>query len=359
MAFSAAEVANIGNALFDKALTMEIARESSNDDGNRTLYDAIVHNAGKRKTYKATKGNIIAPVQGEYTTTVQGYNTDDVVGYANPANIKQVNYTPKEHHSGLGVTLTEMKRDGVITTETASKLGELEEPSRMERAHITSLMKNKVNDLIQGYHNGMAVTLWGDGSADAKKYAGIRSLILDNPSAANQSVGGLSTTNNSWWRNYAHLAIANTANGLELTEALDECFRNIRRYNKNAEWVIVCGFDFEARLFKEMRNKGMLTETGWRGNDNDMAVNMPKYRGIPIMLDYNLNDLGTVGAADMTKRAYIVDCSRIRFYAFDGDYMAKHTPPRPHDKYVFYQALTTTGALVADQLNSSAVLALS
>ena len=358
MAFTATELANIGNSLFDKALAKDIARESSNDDGNRTLYDAIVHDTKKRETYKATKGDIIAPVQGEYTTTVQGYNTDDTVAYGNPANTKQVRYTPKEHHSGLGVTYSEMKRDGVITSETPDHLGNLEEPGKMEKVHVTKLMKNKINDLMQGYHNGMAVTLWGDGTADAKKFAGIRSLILDNPAAANSSVGGLSTTNNSWWRNYADIAIATTANGLELTEALDRCFRRIKRYNKMAEWVIVCGSAFEDRIFKEMRAKGMLTDSGWRNNDNDMAVDMPKYRGKPIMLDYNLDDLGTVGAADMTKRAYIVDCSRIRFYAFDGDYMAKHTPPRPHDKYVFYHALTTTGALVADQLNSSAVLAI-
>jgi hypothetical protein len=41
-----------------------------------------------------------------------------------------------------------------------------------------------------------------------------------------------------------------------------------------------------------------------------------------------------------------------------GEWMRRHTPKRPVEKYAMYMALTCTGAISARQLNSSGVYAI-
>ena len=50
-----------------------------------------------------------------------------------------------------------------------------------------------------------------------------------------------------------------------------------------------------------------------------------------------------------------VDHSQIVLYYMEGNRLKKHHPSRPYDRYVLYNGLTFTGALVAKQLNTSGI----
>jgi len=59
-----------------------------------------------------------------------------------------------------------------------------------------------------------------------------------------------------------------------------------------------------------------------------------------------------------SKYCYALDLDAIRLRPMDGEWMKKHTPARPPEKYVLYRALTSTGGLIANQLNTSGVYAI-
>ena len=106
MAFSSAELANIANAALDYYINKGDAISQSLAD--KPLLKAI---DAKSKTFPGGKGELSVAVKGDYTTTVAGYTHNDTVSYANPANLKRANYAWKEHHAGISLTLTELKKD--------------------------------------------------------------------------------------------------------------------------------------------------------------------------------------------------------------------------------------------------------
>ena len=112
MAFSSAELANIANAALDYYI--DRGNVYSNTLADKPLLKLI---DGKAKTFPGGKADLSVAVKGVYTTSVAGYTHNDTVSYANPANIQRANYAWKEHHSGISVTLTELKKDGISVTD--------------------------------------------------------------------------------------------------------------------------------------------------------------------------------------------------------------------------------------------------
>ena len=117
-----------------------------------------------------------------------------------PANIQRANYAWKEHHAGISVTLTELKKDGISVTDSTTS-NSVTNHSGRDKTVLVNLFQDKLDDMLEGYSRGMNDLLYGDGTADANALAGIRSIIVDDPSATGTTVGGLSTVTNTWWRN--------------------------------------------------------------------------------------------------------------------------------------------------------------
>jgi hypothetical protein len=46
----------------------------------------------------------------------------------------------------------------------------------------------------------------------------------------------------------------------------------------------------------------------------------------------------------------------IKLMKMDNEWRKDHTPARPADQFILFRSLTSTGALVAQQLNSSLVI---
>ena len=197
----------------------------------------------------------------------------------------------------------------------------------------------------------------------AKAIAGIRSFILDNP--ASGSTGGLNRTTNTWWRNRAATAAANSAGtgfnvitstasgGGALLQFLQREERQLSRYSRGRRPLLLAGSDFIGALETELRGNGQYAQFGWSGNGQNGTVDgaMPAivWNGIKITYDPTLDTLG------YSKRLYNIDKRAIKLLYMDGEKMKKSSPARPHNRFVIYQGITTTAVMVCQQLNTSAV----
>ena len=344
MAFTQAELDNIANAALDYYI----------DKGNvyaQSLQDKPLLKAmdSAAKTFPGGKGELSVAVKGTYTTTVSGYTHNDTVTYANPANIKRANYAWKEHHAGISLTLTELKKDGISVTDSTTSAGTSNHSGR-DQTVLVNLFQDKLDDMMEGYSRGMNDFLFGDGTADANAIAGIQSIILDDPTTG--TVGGLSVATNTWWRNRANVAISTTASGQELIETIHSEMRQLKRYGGKPT-VAVCGSAFLDRLADELRRNGNYSQTGFARGQN-IAMGEISYNGLTFQYDPTLDDL-SIATKDPSKRCYIIDPSKLCMYYMDGEKMKRHSPARPADQYVMYRAVTTTAALSATQLNCHGV----
>jgi len=346
MAFSSAELDNIANAALDYYIDKGNVYSQSLQD--KPLLKAMDSGA---KTFPGGKGEMSVAVKGTYTTSVSGYTHNDTVTYANPANIKRANYSWKEHHAGISLTLTELKKDGISVTDSLAGASTSNHSGR-DTTVLVNLLEDKLDDMMEGYARGMNTLLYGDGTADANALAGIRSVIVDDPTATGTTVGGLSTVSNTWWRNRANVAIANTASGQELIEFLHTEIRQLKRFGGKPT-IALAGSAFMDRLADEIRRNGNYSQTGF-SKTNDISVGDISYAGLKFQYDPTLDDL-TITGKDPDKRCYIIDPSKLYLHYMDGEKMKRHAPARPATQYVMYRAITTTAVLCASQLNCHGV----
>jgi len=349
MAFSNAELTNIANAALDYFIDKGNVYSSSIQD--KPLLAAL---DAKAKTFPGGKGQVSIGVKGQYTTSVAGYTHNDSVTYANPANIKRVNFTWREHHAGISITLTELKNDGISVVDSINGASVTNHSGRDQTA-LANLLQDKLEDMMEGYAKGMNSLLWGDGTADAKAIAGIRSIIKDAPSVG--SVGGLdqSLNANSWFRNRVNLAVTTTSTGDEVAALINAEMRQLRRFGGKPD-LALCGSDFLERLAKELRSRGYYTQNGF-SRRNDISVGDITYEGVVFKYDPTMDDIGTTlgGTTSYAKRCYLIDTSKLNFMYMEGEKMKRHSPARPADQYVMYRSITTTAVLGASQLNCHGV----
>jgi len=352
MAFTADEIANINNAALDdfidkgKVWTQYVA--------NKPMLAAFKETAGR---FTGGKGDVSFAVKaGQGGGSLQGYTGDDQVSYYNPTGIKRAFFPWREHHIGIGVTQTELKIDGIDVIETGASQETRMVDGREEHA-LANLLQEKLDDLGEDYAASMDSLIHGDGSADAKALAGIGSLILPVPAVG--TTGSIGRVANPWWRNRARTVAnsnaitSNTANGGALITALQSEWRQLSKYKKGSTNVrIFAGSDWIDAYLTELRANGNYSMVGWNGKNNvDGGMSDPSFMGTRIEWDPTLDGLS------LAKRAYFIDMSRtgLRLLTFDGKLMKKHNPARPYDRYMMYNAITTTAVMVAKQLNTSGV----
>ena len=358
MPFTAAELANITNATLDYYMGKgEVYVQAIQ---NKPLLQAMDRNAG---SFSGGRGNVsLAVKQGDGGLSLVGYTHDDVVTYGNPATIKRINFPWKEHHIGMGLTHTELKHDGITVIENGANQRTSEKSEREQHA-LANLLEEKIEEMNESYAVSWNGLLWGDGSSDAKAIAGVRSFILDVPTAG--ATGGLSRVTNTWWRNRAATTAfggaggrdkitSNTAGGGALIQFLQEEQRQLDRYALGSRRSYkIAGSDFIGALEKELRANGQYAQHGWQGGATSGTVDgaMPSvsFGGVSIVYDPTLDDISR------SKFMYDIDMRRVKLLYMTGEKMKKANPARPYDRYVMYQGMTTTAVMVAQQLNTSGV----
>ena len=357
MAFSAGEITNIANSALDFYLNKgETFKQSIQA---KPLLDMLEK---KAKTFPGGKGNISLAVKGVYgaggvNDGVTGYTHNDTVNFYTPANVQRVNYPWREHHIGLTLTHTELKIDGISVTDEGGDGTTLSNHSEREMTVLVGLLADKLEDFGEQYAIKMNALAWGDGTADAKAMAGVRSLVVDAPTLG--TLGGLARTTNTWWRNRAATA-ANAAAGGQaaitsattgggvLWQFLQAEHRQLVRYGARPDtWL--CGSSFLGALETELRANGLYTMSGFAGPRDGSMGDVRLSDKLVAKYDPTLDDLG------YSKRAYIWDSRDIYLMKMEDEWRHTFTPSRPANQFVLYKSMTNTGQVVATKVNGSAV----
>lgn len=342
MSFTALQLQNIANALMDY--------NSKGPAMSQVLQDRPFLNdlLAAQVEFPGGKEKITWNVKGEYTTAVQGYTHDDTVTYSNPANIKQAYANWYEIHAGISLTLTELKKAGISVVDSLNG-AETVNHTEQEKVEITNLLQDKIEDMTEGWARSFNEMVWLDGTQDAKAVPGIRSFILDDPTAAGTTFG-IDRVANSWWRNYFSLAInVSTLSNLNLTTALTNGLRIQRRFGGRPN-KFYAGSDFLEALEGELRTKGTFTDMGWnKGSATEIGIAEPRLKGVIIQYEPALDDLG------LTKYGFSFDMSKLKLRVMSGEDRKLHNPARPADQYVMYRAMTWTGGMTCSQLNAQGV----
>ncbi len=350
----------ISNNTYDKVVIKGKKTTKSDIEAKPTWFKFVE----MRKNFTSAGLNVDGRVTGDYVSTVTGYTGDDTVTYGNPAETKNTSFAWKEHHSGIAITHTELKALGFSVSESTGRLPTEADIMNIGDAGLVLIdsMMDKMYDLKEGIDAGFNSLLWDDGTTDAKSFAGLLSILVDDPTEAGTLVGGLSTVSNTWWRNKVNLAVTTTASGQELTQELQRQFRQMRVTGRVPNYI-AAGTDFLERYEGELRRNSQYSQNGLAMNEkqNDTSIAQTYFKGVPIVHEPRLDAIGTSkgGSTDYAKRAYLIDMDAIKLRPMKGEWMKKAIPARPEDKYVWYCGQTSTMTLTADRLESSCVLQIS
>lgn len=346
MPFTTQEIENVANAMLEFHFDTPNVRSQTLQ--NKPLLKQMRSSA---KMFPGGKDFITGRVKGEYSDGgFQGFQHDDTVSYVNPANIKRWTVPWKLIHGGITFTKHEMIEGG-ITVEDDSGGDGASRKSGSERMRLADLLKDKVEDMAEGFDRGMNTMFWRDGTQDAKLVPGVQYFIHDNPTAATV-VAGIDQGSNTWWRNLASGAITlgdTTGDSQAVVNKMRVLDRQQRRFG-GVPNLYLAGSDYLDRLELELKAKGFYTQQGWAGSGTmDLSVADVAWKGKRIGYDPTLDDLGK------SKYCYVLDTSKLFPMVVQGEDMQKHTPARPENKYTFYRAVTWVGGLVCTQRNAQAV----
>lgn len=345
MPFSAQELENAANAVIQFHYNTPTVRSQTIQD--KPLLQAMY---AKEKEFPGGKDEITFAVKGLYTTTIQGFDSNDVVSYGNPSNIKRGKAPWKLIHSGLEITMHELLKAGISIDESGEdELDRSKRHSQSEKVVLADMLKDKIEDLMEGTDRGMNTMFWKDGTQDAKQVPGLRSFILDDPTTAT-IVLGIDQSSNTWWRNRASLTLstASAANQV-VVQKLQKEWRQLRRFGGKPN-LVLAGSDFLDWMEQELRAKGNYTMEGWTADKAmDASLADISFKGVKFVYDPTLDDNA------QSKYCYVLDTRHIFPMVIEGESMKKHSPDRPPQQYLFYRALTWVGGLICDQRNAQGV----
>lgn len=293
--------------------------------------------------------------------SLTGFSHTDAVGFYNPGKGLRANYVWREHHLGMEMSETELKRHGILVDD---KFDGVRRGKGDRGLHILSnVLDEALADFSEQYASTMNTLVWGDGTSDSSALAGLRSMIVDIPTLG--TVGGLSNVSHPMWRNRAYTAAfaadatydatyggnkvtSAATSGGTLIQVLQQEWRQLRRYGGKPT-CFAAGSDFIDAMEVEMRANGYYNNNGMAGSQ-EAAIGDLMFKGVPVYYDPTLDDLGRA------KYAYIWDPKDIYIYALEGDWRRQRTPARPYDKFVFHQSVLATGQMVARRRNSALVI---
>jgi hypothetical protein len=341
--FTAEQIETATNALLDYYVNVPEVRSLSIQD--KPLLKAL---KGSPKVFPGGKDLISGAVKGVYDDYLQGFVNDDTVTYGNPANIRRYSYHWYLMHSGFQFSMHELAKEGISVTDSTTGENTTNHSNR-DAILLAGILKDKIEDWMEGTERGENVMFWNDGTQDAKLIPGIRSFIVDNPTTAT-IVGGIDQAANDWWRNRASLLLnaGTPANGV-VSRKLQQEWRQLRRYGGRPN-LILCGSDFLDALERELKALGTYTQTGWASKGSiDMSIGDVNFKGTVFEYDPTLDDISR------SKYCYVMDTRRIQYRPVDGESAKKHFPARPPEKYVFYRAQTTMAGLTCEDRRAQGV----
>lgn len=312
----------------------------------QSMTDKPLLKALKKETFSGGLGLVSIPVQGKFMDAqpgfFHGYEEDDAVVFKQAMNVDRAKYKWYEHHAGLIITETELKKDGISVTDDMKT----SEHSQSSVHQLVKILKNRLADFGESWSRALHNNLWM-GPTNPKTAPGLLTIITGTPTT--DMVGGISSTANTWWQTRAAGHIPASESLQTLTKFLRKEVRQLRKFGGKPN-TCLCGSVFLAALEGEIQAKGYYTDSGFSGKKNELG-----------MSDISLTGLGTfiydpwLDDHAMSDRCYIFDNDKIKMYVMEGEENKVRNPTRPYDYFIFLRSMTTTYCLGSKQQNSNAV----
>lgn len=302
----------------------------------------------KGKAFPGGNQTISLPVQGAFMSDVagffQGYSEDDALTFTQAQNVLRAEYNWFEHHAGLEISWTELKKDGI------SIMDSMEEREHSDAASVritTGVLKSRIEDFGESWARAKNLTLWGDGTQDPKAVPGLRTILPDLTAVG--TTGGLSRATYPWWRHRAYVGATKLqadAVNQTLTKKLRSELRQLRRFGGKPD-VWLAGSGFIDALELEVAEKGFYTMEGFANEGKtDMGMAKIRMKGLgTVEYDPTMDDIG------WSKRCVILDSRRVQLRPMQNEENKVLHPERPYNVAVYLQSMTTTLSLVCNQLN--------
>lgn len=301
------------------------------------------------------KDVVSSPVQGAFMSDnpgfVQGYSEDDLLTFNQAANLLRCAYAWYEMHSGLEITHTEFKKDGISFTEDDKQS---EHKNAGVVRIVTSLIQNRIDDFGESWARGINNILWADGSQDPKQTPGLLSILTDTPAIG--TTGTLNRATYPWWRHRARVgatAITASAENQTLTKTLRTEWRQLSRYGGKPNYAL-CGSSFMDALELEVHDKGIYTQDGsWSKKKTDIGMKGIRLSGMGGSVDFEYDP--TLDDKGFAKRCYMFDSRRLRLRPMSQEWNKLTVPARPYQYMVFFQSMLCTFALECTHMNANGV----
>lgn len=302
----------------------------------------------KQKTFPGGNQVISLPVQVAFMSDVSGffagYSEDDALVYTQAQNVLRAEYNWYEHHAGLEISWTELKKDGITIMDS------MQEREHADAASVritTGVLKNRIEDFGESWARAFNLTCWLTGAQDAKAFPGVLALLTDTPTTG--TTGGLSRATYPAWRHRTLIGaskIAASPVDQTLSKALRSEVRQLRRYGGKPD-ILLCGSGFYDGIESEVSEKGVYTQEGFvNEGKTDIGIAQIRMRGVgKFEYDPTLDDLG------LAKRCYVIDSRRLKLYPMANEDNKVLHPERPYNAAVYLQSMTWTGGLCVNQLN--------
>ncbi|MDE2100601.1 MAG: phage major capsid protein [Patescibacteria group bacterium] len=311
---------------------------------NKMEFDAAGPAAGT-----TTPANFREPVMGalmrDKPSNYSGISGADVLTFNTSDGAVQNTAPIRWMHSGMEITHEELMYQGVIVND--NKAGA---PSKNDRVLLFKALELKKADYFESLQYGRNLTLWNDGSQDAKAIPGVKSIITDDPTVG--TTLGIARTN-IWWRHVADTGVGGAGAKLSyskadqtLTETLNRrILVDLTRFGGRPD-TFYAGSDLIDAIRREMRSKGMITVDGWNDKYTNVAVNGVRFGNANIEYDPTLDQIGE------SKSIYGWDSRTFKLRTQKGQWGKVTAQNQPADQFVMLTSTTDRGVLTCRQMDS-------
>jgi hypothetical protein len=311
----------------------------------------------RKKEFPGAKEYVVEQLRKSYDSNFQWYRGAGAVSYNERHTIEQAKYPWCSAHDGLMIDEDRLSQNGIIVTDDRRATA-----TDAEKIQLTNLLTEQSEVLTLGYQEKFSAALHLDGAQAVDAVAGLDHLvsIAAYPNATSQQVvGGLDRYTYPWWRNHRETGLAAATILPKLEDHFRACSRVAGRPTHifaGKDWV-----DVFREAATDPDNGGIarfLRVPTVGGTDIDPSVTGLAFHGIKIEWcpEWDDNFGGMVSpSVSWAKRGYMLNLKHIKLRPLAGQDQVSRKPPRPHDRYVVYMALTWKGAMTMNMGNAHSV----
>lgn len=365
MAFNSEQLAYAGNAAINFFLRNDPV---DNYNINRPWIKELIKG---KKEYTGALQYVVEQLRYQNDSNFQSYFGDSQVTYNRKRTLQQAKYVWGAFHDGFGLNEDELTQNGIVMTDDRNAV-----PTDAEKIQLTNLLEENMDTLKLGFLENFDYMLLEDGTQSSTNIPGLDLLVSVSPQTQ-ATVGTIETNSNqnTWWQNYASLAI-NSATAGNVVNSLETAWRACIKVGGQAPNFIMAGESFiDAYRADSGSSAGYITrqvfvEPGAKGAGKGLDAGVGTgtetglyYKGVPVIwnpvfdvLHANSND--TDATASWLKRCYLLNMKHISLRPIKGHWMIARRPPRVYDRYVHYWALTAKAALTTNKRNAHAVISI-